>query len=88
MTNCTGMGWSRPYLASMAWVTSSGTPLVLVNGPPGMECIRVKVIRMIMNMAMIMVPMRFRINLTITFSFFRVHGRRTGNGAPTAALWP
>lgn len=21
-------------------------------------------------------------------SFFRVHGRRTGNGAPTAALWP
>jgi hypothetical protein len=35
---------------------------------------------MIMNMAMIMVPMRFRINLTITFSFFRVHGRRTGNG--------
>ena len=88
MTNCTGMGWSRPYLASMAWVTSSGTPLVLVNGPPGMECIRVKVIRIIMNMAMIMVPMRFRINLTITFSFFRVHGRRTGNGAPTAALWP
>ena len=88
MTNCTGMGWSRPYLASMAWVTSSGTPLVLVNGPPGMECIRVKVIRMIMNMAMIMVPMRFRINLTITFSLFRVHGRRTGNGAPTAALWP
>ena len=88
MTNCTGMGWSRPYLASMAWVTSSGTPLVLVNGPPGMECIRVKVIRMIINMAMIMVPMRFRINLTITFSFFRVHGRRTGNGAPTAALWP
>ena len=82
------MGWSRPYLASMAWVTSSGTPLVLVTGPPGMECIRVKVIRMIMNMAMIMVPMRFRINLTITFSFFRVHGRRTGNGAPTAALWP
>ena len=88
MTNCTGMGWSRPYLASMAWVTSSGTPLVLVNRPPGMECIRVKVIRMIMNMAMIMVPMRFRINLTITFSFFCVHGRRTGNGAPTAALWP
>ena len=61
---------------------------VLVKGPPGMECIRVKVIRMIINMAMIMVPMRFRINLTITFSFFRVHGRRTGNGAPTAALWP
>lgn len=60
----------------------------MVNGPPGMECIRVKVIRMIMNMAMIMVPMRFRINLTITFSLFRVHGRRTGNGAPTAALWP
>ena len=50
--------------------------------------IRVKVIRMIINMAMIIVPMRFRINLTITFSFFRVHGRRTGNGAPTAALWP
>ena len=73
-------------MASMAAMTSSGTPLVLVKGLPGTECMMTKVSRMIINMAISIMPSRFRINLAIPLPPLRQSAAAAGPRFTGAAL--